>query len=61
MRVLSQIPVPSPSAADRAAVESLVQSCLDAKVADPAADDSRPEAEVEGLYFGTGGGPQGDS
>lgn len=51
-----RIPVPSAGPEDRAAVESLVQECLDAKAADPDADVSAWEAEidaiVERLYFG---------
>lgn len=52
---LEQIPIPSASAADRAAIEALVQQILDIKAADPAADVSALEAEidarVEFLYF----------
>lgn len=49
--------VPTASAADHAAIECLVQRILDAKSADPTADVSGPEAEidsiVERLFFGS--------
>jgi type I restriction-modification system DNA methylase subunit len=49
------IPIPRASDADRAAIEALVQQILDLKAADPAADVSDLEAEidarVEFLYF----------
>jgi len=52
---LERLPIPRASDADRAAVAALVQKCLDAKSADPAADVSELEAEidarVEFLYF----------
>lgn len=51
-----RLPIPRASDADRDAIAALVQKCLDAKVADPDADVSELEAEidaiVERLYFG---------
>ncbi|GIK33382.1 MAG: hypothetical protein D8M22_10270 [Armatimonadetes bacterium] len=48
-------PIPRASDADRDAIAALVQKCLDAKAADPDADVSELEAEidrrVEFLYF----------
>ncbi len=50
------VPIPRASGADRAAIESLVQRILDLKAADPDADVSALESEidaiVERLYFG---------
>lgn len=52
---MERLPVPRASDADRDAIAALVQKCLDAKAADPAADVSELEAEidrrVEFLYF----------
>lgn len=58
-----RLPIPRASDADRDAIAALVQKCLDAKAADPNADVSELEAEidarVEFLYFhqGTTGVP----
>ncbi|MCW5940061.1 MAG: Eco57I restriction-modification methylase domain-containing protein [Fimbriimonadaceae bacterium] len=53
-----EFPIPRASDADRDAIAALVQKCLDAKAADPTADVSAYEAEideiVERLYFGEG-------
>lgn len=50
------IPIPRATDADRAAIATLVRLCLDAKSADPSADVSEHESEidklVEKLYFG---------
>ncbi|MBV6503372.1 MAG: hypothetical protein AKCLJLPJ_01442 [Fimbriimonadales bacterium] len=52
---VERLPIPRASDADRDAIAALVQKCLDAKVADPDADVSELEAEidarVEYLYF----------
>jgi hypothetical protein len=51
-----EFPIPLASDADRDAIAALVQNCLDAKAADPNADVSAFEAEIdviiERLYFG---------
>jgi len=53
---VEKVPIPRASDADRDAIAALVQKCLDAKAADPNADVSCWEAEidaiVERLYFG---------
>ncbi len=52
---VQEVPIPRASDADRTAIAALVQKCLDAKAADPDADVSELEAEidarVEFLYF----------
>ncbi|RIK00052.1 MAG: hypothetical protein DCC46_07035 [Armatimonadetes bacterium] len=52
---IANLPIPRASDADRDAIAALVQKCLDAKAADPNADVSCWEAEidarVEFLYF----------
>lgn len=52
---MERLPIPRASAADRAAIEALVQQILDLKSADPAADVSEFEAEIDKrvdfLYF----------
>lgn len=55
---VSRLPIPAASTTDRSAIESLAQRILDAKAADPNADVSDLEAEidarVEFLYFRRG-------
>jgi hypothetical protein len=48
---VTQIPVPSPTNAQRAAIESRVERILSIKRADPGADVSALEAEIDVLVY----------